>query len=69
MKLGEAVDSAITDGAHWVVQPSTNVEVLIHRGKLRCWDGDTFRPFSPSARQLLTDDWFPVDHVDLVEPP
>lgn len=68
MTLGQAVDAAITDGAHWVVN-SGPVEVLIHRGKLYCWGPDGFRPFTPTARQLLTDDWVPVDHVDLVEPP
>jgi hypothetical protein len=67
--LGQAIDSAVTNGAHWVAQQSSSVEVLIHRGLLYCFrEQQGWQRFSPTATQLQANDWVPVDHVDLVAP-
>jgi hypothetical protein len=66
--LGQAIDSAVTNGAHWVAQQSSTVEVLIYKGLLYCFSEHGWQRFSPTATQLQADDWVPVDHVDLVAP-
>lgn len=66
MTIHEAQRQAVSAGAHWLVHDvdaGHEVEVLIYRGKLWCFDGHTFQRFSPTVAQLDSDGWLPVDTV------